>query len=515
MAYERVHKSFGQSSNKKKHSPIVPSLIDQQTQADSQLSPKAKLSRIPSKEEREAIKRKVFETIHRTGENQAKREGLYSPTDLLVQKALESSSVLGTGIQAKLTIGVPGDKYEQEADRVASQVVNEINAPVAQQKSQNLQRETILEEEEKLQMKPILQLQSGVGSLAISHELESSIQQARSGGQPLAEQVRKPMEQAFGADFSGVKVHTDGQSDQLNQSIQAKAFTTGQDVFFRSGEYNPESRGGQELIAHELTHVVQQNSNVVMRMMGSATLPPPPPPLPKDGKIPKQKIPSSATAGGQFLSSGYKRINPLLSALYKLGIKADPKQSESLVTRVQNRKVEILKVWKAEAESMKPSDTENIKTWDDKDLTITVENIQAINKEWAGYEKPEVEKVYRGDSVTLYKVFKQLEPETLKLEDGKHTYTDTITWPGLMSTTIGDPKTHNFINGKTIVWDLDVRNNHNGRVIGNENPSEAEVTFPVGTTIKVNELIVRRQNKDLEASTYGDSAELIVKGTIV
>ncbi|MEH1916916.1 eCIS core domain-containing protein [Nostoc sp.] len=63
------------------------------------------------------------------------------------------------------------------------------------------------------------------------------------------------MEQAFGADFSGVKVHTNGQSDQLNRSIQARAFTTGQDVFFREREYNPGSQGGQEL----LTHVVQQN----------------------------------------------------------------------------------------------------------------------------------------------------------------------------------------------------------------------------------------------------------------
>ena len=51
------------------------------------------------------------------------------------------------------------------------------------------------------------------------------------------------MEQAFGADFSGVKVHTNGQSDQLNRSIQARAFTTGQDVFFREGEYNPGMSG--------------------------------------------------------------------------------------------------------------------------------------------------------------------------------------------------------------------------------------------------------------------------------
>ncbi len=66
------------------------------------------------------------------------------------------------------------------------------------------------------------------------------------------------MEQAFGSNFSQVRIHTDAQSDQLNRSIQAKAFTTGQDIFFRSGEYNPDSIAGQELMAHELTHIMQQ-----------------------------------------------------------------------------------------------------------------------------------------------------------------------------------------------------------------------------------------------------------------
>ena len=74
------------------------------------------------------------------------------------------------------------------------------------------------------------------------------------------------MEQVFGADFSGVKVHTDATSDELNQAIQAKAFTTGEDIFFRSGAYEPSSWGGQELLAHELTHVVQQNGGAVQRL---------------------------------------------------------------------------------------------------------------------------------------------------------------------------------------------------------------------------------------------------------
>jgi hypothetical protein len=127
-----------------------------------------------------------------------------------------------------------------------------------------LQREALPEDEEELQMKPMVQRQAQAG-MAAAPDLEASINQARGGGQAIADNIREPMEQAFGADFSGVKVHTDGQSDQLNQSIQARAFTTGQDVFFRQGEYNPGSRGGQELLAHELTHVVQQNGGAVQR----------------------------------------------------------------------------------------------------------------------------------------------------------------------------------------------------------------------------------------------------------
>ncbi|WP_292736123.1 DUF4157 domain-containing protein [Nostoc sp. JL31] len=176
-----------------------------------------------------------------------------------------------TPIQAKLTIGQPGDKYEQEADETARQVVQRIH----QQSNQQVQRETVTEEEElqtkpveniqhqelpedeELQMKPMVQRVAD-GGMAASADVEAGIQSARGDGQSLAYSIREPMEQAFGADFSGVRVHTDSQADQLNQSIQAKAFTTAQDVFFRQGAYQPGSRGGQELLAHELTHVVQQ-----------------------------------------------------------------------------------------------------------------------------------------------------------------------------------------------------------------------------------------------------------------
>ena len=187
-------------------------------------------------------------------------------------------------IQAKLTLGPVGDQYEQEADSVAKQVVGKLNNPQGQL--------TQRQEEDEMHMKPVSALQrqeeeemmakriqrqdeeeemmakSTGNTLAggpVSATLENEIQGAKGGGQPIGDNVRGAMENAFGADFSGVRVHTGSQSDSLNQSIQARAFTTGQDIFFRSGEYNPGSSRGQELLAHELTHVVQQNGYGVQR----------------------------------------------------------------------------------------------------------------------------------------------------------------------------------------------------------------------------------------------------------
>ncbi|WP_292794745.1 DUF4157 domain-containing protein [Nostoc sp. NMS7] len=168
-------------------------------------------------------------------------------------------------IMAKLMVRPVEDKYEQEADRVAAQGVQRINAPVSVRSGED---ETVQPEEMetkdnevRLMKSPILQRMSSDGGMAATLDLEASINQARGGGQPMANNIRQPMEQAFGVDFSGVKIHANSQSDRLNQSIQAKAFTTGQDVFFRQGAYEPGSGGGQKLLAHELTHVVQQGDD--------------------------------------------------------------------------------------------------------------------------------------------------------------------------------------------------------------------------------------------------------------
>ena len=81
---------------------------------------------------------------------------------------------------------------------------------------------------------------------------------AASGGEAFDGSTRSSMEPLFSHDFSNVRIYHDSEADQLSRKLGATAFTTGNDIFFRSGAYSPSSQSGQQLIAHELTHVVQQ-----------------------------------------------------------------------------------------------------------------------------------------------------------------------------------------------------------------------------------------------------------------
>jgi len=91
-----------------------------------------------------------------------------------------------------------------------------------------------------------------------SPDFSARLSARKGGGAPLPDASRTQMEQGIGADFSGVRVHTDSEAERMNDDIHAQAFTHGQDVYFNSGKYSPESKEGQRLLAHELTHVVQQ-----------------------------------------------------------------------------------------------------------------------------------------------------------------------------------------------------------------------------------------------------------------
>ena len=186
--------------------------------------------------------------------------------------------------QAKLSIGAPGDRYEQEADAMAERVVSRHASPGIQARCAECEREgpvlTKLQrqempEEEEMQMKPLIQrmgpeeeeemqakplMRKGNGQVQASPELESRLGANKGGGRSLPPGIQREMSQSFGADFSGVRVHTGSEAAQMSQSIQAQAFTHGGDIYFNQGKYNPESSDGKKLLAHELTHTVQQGA---------------------------------------------------------------------------------------------------------------------------------------------------------------------------------------------------------------------------------------------------------------
>ena len=116
----------------------------------------------------------------------------------------------------------------------------------------------LFEEEEKP-----LQLKSSDGERLINDSLEHQIKTAKGKGKPLHDPVQKEMSESFGYDFSHVNIHTGPESEQMSTSLGAQAFTHGKDIFFNSGKYAPNKSSGKKLLAHELTHVVQQNKSTV------------------------------------------------------------------------------------------------------------------------------------------------------------------------------------------------------------------------------------------------------------
>lgn len=217
----------------------------------------------------------------------------------------------GFGLQAKLTIGAPGDIYEQEADRIAGQVTSTPahtpirNAPVRIQRVAGPDT-----------------TQADAAPASVDHALASP-------GTPLDPALRQDMEQHLGHDFSSVRVHTDRAAQQSALDVNAKAYTVGRDLVFGAGWFAPGTHEGRRLLAHELTHVVQQgaSSEESASAAGSA---------PRGGYIARQ--PLDLACSPSFLSTSQE---PPLSPrewlrCYRAGKNPDP---ESIVRFADSGKI--------------------------------------------------------------------------------------------------------------------------------------------------------------------------------
>lgn len=179
-----------------------------------------------------------------------------APPSTIVQRQSfvgPSSSDADLAAERAYGIGTPNDKYEQEADRIADQVMR--------MPEPNMQGQMGVEEEEELlQTKP--SIQRHITSEEDGSEVPSIVYEAlQSPGQPLDSNTRVFMESRFGQDFSRVRVHTDAKAAASTQSLNALAYTTSNDIVFGASRYTPETVEGKRLLAHELTHVMQQTKD--------------------------------------------------------------------------------------------------------------------------------------------------------------------------------------------------------------------------------------------------------------
>lgn len=225
---------------------------------------------------------------HLYGENEKKKTPFFSKEirTPFFNKGIQTKS---ENTADRLTVGKPGDKYEKEADAMADAVVNHSPPkPTIQNKEiSTIQRESLatpledeklgtaeqrVEEDKLVQEKPELQKLEKPEEeevAPIQTRSDSNNQTARTGvsqsiksksgkGKNLPKNTKAEMEASFGTDFSGVNIHTDERAVSLNKALKAQAFTYGKDIYFNSGKYNPNTTEGKRLLAHELTHVVQQ-----------------------------------------------------------------------------------------------------------------------------------------------------------------------------------------------------------------------------------------------------------------
>ncbi|MEE8470674.1 MAG: DUF4157 domain-containing protein, partial [Dehalococcoidia bacterium] len=169
----------------------------------------------------------------------------------------------------------------QEEEELQMRAASQSQQALQRQEEEELQMKTTSEppqvlqrqEEEELQMKTaskpyqVLQRQEeeelqadGIAGHApdVSETLEERIDASRGSGQNLPDQMLSSFGRHLGRDFSDVRIHADSEADALSRQLGAKAFTTGQDIFFRASDYDPQSAEGMKLLSHEMTHVAQQ-----------------------------------------------------------------------------------------------------------------------------------------------------------------------------------------------------------------------------------------------------------------
>jgi hypothetical protein len=254
----------------------------------------------------------------RRSSGRASEAGLAGPVGAAVERAsavgnLERLRELAAaGIRPKLEVSSPTDEHEVEADRVAEKIMSmpldraAEPAPVSEEEvAPRLDRAAepvpvAEEDEEEVATK-------SDGPPAMSSTVESAIDTSRAGGSPLDAETRSFFEPRFGRDLSETKVHADDQAARMAGNLNAQAFTVGNDIYMGAGKYQPGTESGRALLAHELTHTIQQKPGARLRRSPVPIAVPAPTPA-GVGKV--QRLEDGAGGGAAAAGAGPAPAQP-------------------------------------------------------------------------------------------------------------------------------------------------------------------------------------------------------------
>jgi hypothetical protein len=171
------------------------------------------------------------------------------------------------------------EKEEAKRRKKAETIYDQLKQAAEPEDSQTGQAEAMLELQQTFGNRYVQRLVEGNTEATLDENIVKRIDAERTSGKPLEPAVRSQTEIAYRYDFSKVRIHTDAEADRLSQQLGAKAFTTGRDIFFQEGAYQPATKAGKSLLGHELTHVVQQEHlaftvPAIQRQAAAVTSPP-------------------------------------------------------------------------------------------------------------------------------------------------------------------------------------------------------------------------------------------------
>jgi hypothetical protein len=204
----------------------------------------------------EVQQKPVSETISSVQRKEMKEEK--DPVQKKSDKKEEEKPVQKKGKEEEKPIQKKGKEEEKPVQKKSAK--KEEEKPV-QSKCDNCEKEEkVQKKDKKEEEKPVQKKVENTESEIQNNELEGKLDNSKGSGTGLDEKTKVEMESGFGTDFSNVKIHTDSNAVQMSQELGAQAFTNGNDVYFNEGKYNPNSKEGKHLLAHELTHTVQQGN---------------------------------------------------------------------------------------------------------------------------------------------------------------------------------------------------------------------------------------------------------------